>query len=245
MADADSIRNTRTCTKCGARKSLDSFGVSSRNKTGRKPHCKACACAEEKSRRLARGNEIRQRERQRRQERIEVRRQQERAADLRRRQASDFHRKFREAATARLLDAHRIRGRVNACRVCSVEFCPVFGRHSWMETCSDECRGELARKRARIKRHVRRARVKGVRAVRVDPIAVFARDNWRCQLCGRATLKSKRGTAHPRAPELDHIIPLARGGEHSPVNTQCACRECNGRKGATPLGQLILLGDVA
>jgi 5-methylcytosine-specific restriction endonuclease McrA len=43
------------------------------------------------------------------------------------------------------------------------------------------------------------------------------------------------------APELDHIVPLACGGAHTYQNTQCTCRECNGRKGATILGQLRLL----
>jgi hypothetical protein len=73
-------------------------------------------------------------------------------------------------------------------------------------------------------------------------LEIFRRDRWKCQLCGIRVLKSKRGTPDPRAPELDHIIPLSRGGEHSRLNTQCACRKCNMAKGDQPLGQLRLFG---
>lgn len=72
---------------------------------------------------------------------------------------------------------------------------------------------------------------------RFDPYSVFDRDGWVCQLCGCDTPRSHRGTLQGNAPELDHIVPLARGGVHSQANTQCACRACNGAKGATmPLG---------
>jgi 5-methylcytosine-specific restriction endonuclease McrA len=74
----------------------------------------------------------------------------------------------------------------------------------------------------------------------VDPIKVFKRDRWRCQLCGRKTLKQHGNT--PDSPELDHIVPLALGGEHTYVNTQCLCRDCNGKKGARVAGQLRLVG---
>ncbi len=74
----------------------------------------------------------------------------------------------------------------------------------------------------------------------LDPFAVFNRDGWRCQICGVKTPKNLRGTYGPRAPELDHILPLSKGGEHSYRNTQLACRQCNRMKGATPFGQLNL-----
>ena len=73
----------------------------------------------------------------------------------------------------------------------------------------------------------------------VDPLGVFERDGWRCQLCGARTPKERRGTYHDRAPELDHILPLSKGGEHSYANTQCACRRCNHGKGAEPMGQTM------
>lgn len=73
-----------------------------------------------------------------------------------------------------------------------------------------------------------------------DPLEVLARDGWRCHICGLATPKRLRGTFHDQAPELDHVIPLALGGEHTKQNTACACRKCNAAKGAQPLRQSIL-----
>ncbi len=49
-----------------------------------------------------------------------------------------------------------------------------------------------------------------------------------CAYCG--------GWLHPRDKTLDHLIPVARGGEHTRENVVVACRSCNSRKGArTPL----------
>jgi 5-methylcytosine-specific restriction endonuclease McrA len=83
--------------------------------------------------------------------------------------------------------------------------------------------------------------MRGVAADRIDPIKVFERDRWRCQLCGCSTPERLRGQMVDHAPELDHIVPLARGGAHTWSNVQCACRRCNGEKADTPRGQLRCL----
>lgn len=88
---------------------------------------------------------------------------------------------------------------------------------------------------------LRKALARGAKGgEKVDPLLVFERDGYRCGICGGRTLKAKRGTHHPRAPELDHIVALANGGEHTYRNTQCACRACNGLKGAKDYGQIPL-----
>lgn len=85
----------------------------------------------------------------------------------------------------------------------------------------------------------RRAKLK-IDAESFDPIEVFDRDRWICQLCGIKTPKSHRGKNLPTSPELDHIISLKHGGAHTRANTQCACRTCNGEKGSNSKGQLGL-----
>lgn len=81
----------------------------------------------------------------------------------------------------------------------------------------------------------RRALAKGAPVVeRVRRQEVFARDRWICGLCHRPV---KRADA-----SLDHIVPLAVGGEHSYRNVQCAHRRCNSAKGAKIKGQLRLCG---
>ena len=71
---------------------------------------------------------------------------------------------------------------------------------------------------------------------------VFERDGWRCQLC-RKPVKRDAVVPHPKAPVLDHIIPLAAGGTHEPANVQCAHYLCNSLKGDRGGGeQLLLIG---
>lgn len=124
--------------------------------------------------------------------------------------------------------AHASLGRVVRCQQCEADFCPLYG-HSHSVLCGVCSEGrKLAQKRtARLKR---KARERAATVEAVDPIVVLERDGWQCRICGIATPRSKRGSLDDDAPELDHIIPLAAGGEHSYRNTQCACRRCNREK---------------
>lgn len=56
---------------------------------------------------------------------------------------------------------------------------------------------------------------------------VFKRDNFTCQYCG----------AHPPAVvlEVDHIVPVADGGDNDPDNLITACFPCNRGKAAISL----------
>lgn len=65
-----------------------------------------------------------------------------------------------------------------------------------------------------------------------DPLVVLDRDGWSCYLCGDPTPRDLRGTVHPRAPEIDHIVPKSRGGLDSYENTRACCRRCNLAKGS-------------
>jgi 5-methylcytosine-specific restriction endonuclease McrA len=75
----------------------------------------------------------------------------------------------------------------------------------------------------------------GLPVEQVDPLRVFWRDKWKCQLCGTETPMSLRGTCNDKAPELDHINPISKGGGHTYENTQCLCRSCNAWKKDMPL----------
>jgi 5-methylcytosine-specific restriction endonuclease McrA len=108
--------------------------------------------------------------------------------------------------------------------------------------CSDACGRRRSHRAARKKE---RARLRGVRVETVDPIKVFERDRWRCQICKSPTPPSLRGSYDDRAPELDHIMPLSLGGAHSYLNTQCACRRCNREKSNVPPAQPSLFAFAA
>lgn len=115
------------------------------------------------------------------------------------------------------------------CKECGKIFIPVYGdkRRTF---CSKECGNKNSRRKRRVK-HKERAEKNGVFYEPVDTLKVFERDKWTCQICHKKLNPLNRGTILPDAPELDHIIPWAKGGEHSYSNTQCLCRSCNATKG--------------
>ena len=61
------------------------------------------------------------------------------------------------------------------------------------------------------------------REVRFTRRNLFFRDRSRCQYCGRGYPQ--------RELNLDHVVPLSRGGSSAWDNVVCACLACNGRKG--------------
>lgn len=61
------------------------------------------------------------------------------------------------------------------------------------------------------------------REVRFTRRNIFFRDRNRCQYCGRVFLQSDLN--------LDHVVPLSRGGSSTWDNVVCACVACNSRKG--------------
>ena len=77
----------------------------------------------------------------------------------------------------------------------------------------------------------RRAAIHNVSSELVRPIDVFERDGWVCQSCNKQLRQKDRGKMKPESPEIDHVIPISRGGPHTYDNLQTMCKECNGRKG--------------
>lgn len=71
----------------------------------------------------------------------------------------------------------------------------------------------------------RRARLAGAPVIeRIDRAAIIERDNSTCYLCGDAVATDDI--------HLDHVIPLAAGGEHSAANIRVTHARCNLSKGA-------------
>lgn len=61
------------------------------------------------------------------------------------------------------------------------------------------------------------------RTVKLNRRNIYARDENRCQYCGR--------TFPTRELTLDHVRPRVQGGDNSWNNLVCACVKCNARKG--------------
>lgn len=118
--------------------------------------------------------------------------------------------------------------RSGVCVVCGSEFEYTMVEGGNLKVhCSERCKRRRKRARTRQRTRARRA---GVVIGTVDSYAVFERDNWVCQFCGVEAPRHLRGTRHSLAPELDHTVPLARGGPHSLENTRCIHRVCNDAK---------------
>lgn len=73
------------------------------------------------------------------------------------------------------------------------------------------------------------------------PVAyrVFRESGWVCAACGIDTPEVLRGTYELNAPEIDHIVPLSRGGTHDRSNLQCLCKSCNSSKGAKLMSEWL------
>lgn len=128
------------------------------------------------------------------------------------------------------------------CAVCGCEV--GIGEKGARKYCSKACK-ESSEVTQEIRRRSRASYYAAKKANTIetfDPIEIFERDKWRCQLCGVKTPRSLRGTNDPRAPELDHIIPISQNGAHARFNAQCACKRCNRAKSDKPLGQMLLVG---
>jgi len=77
-----------------------------------------------------------------------------------------------------------------------------------------------------------RARLAGCPVVKLFSVFdIIWRDGRRCYLCGKL-LKISRVT-------LDHVIPLSRGGHHTPENVRIACEPCNGAKDNMTLAEYL------
>lgn len=112
--------------------------------------------------------------------------------------------------------------------------------------CSRQCRKVRpnaihARKATKARR---RAQKRTTQMERFTHLEIFERDKWRCHIC-RKPVSKRKVAPHPKAPTLDHLVPLSKGGAHTKANVGCACFQCNVRKsnGTIETGeQLLLIG---
>lgn len=86
-------------------------------------------------------------------------------------------------------------------------------------------------KRKDILKRMRRTQVYGSpKVVPVSRDEIIARDGNHCYLCGRHLRRSEIN--------LDHVVPLSRGGTHTPDNLRVCCVQCNVRKGSRLLEEI-------
>ncbi len=65
---------------------------------------------------------------------------------------------------------------------------------------------------------------------------VFKRDSFTCRYCGEQTPKT--------VLEVDHVIPVSKGGGDEPENLATSCYKCNRGKSAVLLSQTLNVSDI-
>lgn len=78
--------------------------------------------------------------------------------------------------------------------------------------------------------HRRLDQIQATKTGTIDKLEVFERDGWVCGICGDP-VDSRRTYPDRMSASMDHVIPLALGGQHVWDNVQCTHLHCNIEKG--------------
>lgn len=120
------------------------------------------------------------------------------------------------------------------CRGCGQDF---LGNNKQRTYCSQTCRSAFKNRDNWKHLNNRRARLRAVWVESFDRREIFERDGWICGLCSERVDPAVQHP-DPASASLDHVIPIALGGEHSRGNAQLAHLSCNVRKGARVLEEV-------
>jgi len=104
------------------------------------------------------------------------------------------------------------------------------------------CKRQARKARRRIAKDTRK-RVRnggGYWNSEVKALGVFKRDRWRCYLC-KCKCSKRYDPLDPRSATVDHVYPVAHGGDHDWHNVRTACALCNAKKSDTITGQMQLV----
>ena len=128
------------------------------------------------------------------------------------------------------------------CPVCGKQRAETARRGRHDTFCSPDCRVAARLGYSRFHREKRRALMMDAYVAPVDRAEVYARDKYRCHICGDR-VDMALTFPDPMSHSLDHVVPLSRGGTHEPANASLAHLGCNVRKGNRGGGeQLALIG---
>lgn len=161
---------------------------------------------------------------------IEAERKEKAKQDERRKAEADKQEQKRK----RQLQARVEQFEFKECEVCGGLF--VVAPQSKRKYCSAECMHKANNNR---KWHRRRAKLRNACVDKdIEIHKLYERDGGVCHLCGEMCDWNDKQTIEgavicgDKYPSIDHVTPLARGGEHSWDNVRLAHRGCNTQKGA-------------
>jgi 5-methylcytosine-specific restriction endonuclease McrA len=204
----------KRCTSCGESKPFEKFHLRAASKDGRKPICKLCAIAKQKARHRAKN-------------------------PPRNVACKDCGGPVSRKKVDAFLCLACARKRAEAIRSIWRVANPEYGRAHYARHRSAYLeRVKLARierpEQAKTYAANRRARVRNAegKLTLVEWREILTYFGNRCAYCLEPLA----------APTRDHVIPVARGGKHVAANIVPACNDCNGRKQARTLLQIVACG---
>lgn len=123
------------------------------------------------------------------------------------------------------------------CEECGAEY-KTNHMASRRKYCSKDCAKAVEIRNQARGNHQQRAKHYGVHYEWFVDTYPMRRDGWYCYICGIHTPRKLKGSIEHNAPEVDHVVPLSRGGTHTRDNVKCSCRHCNLLKSDMKLDEL-------
>ena len=80
---------------------------------------------------------------------------------------------------------------------------------------------------------VNRCKGKGVYIEHVDPLELYNEQNGICYMCFESF--------DFKCMEMDHMIPISKGGQHKKSNVKMCCPTCNKKKGTKLINELEVI----
>lgn len=199
----------KTCATCGQEKPAEAFRRHGSSSGGRRRHCNACLNLADTLRRGLTPTKM-----------VLLNKRWLEAFGLKRCW------KCKSAEPLQAFPRNRAQrdGRGTACRGCQTAINlakPLAERNARVQSWIDR-HPERARELGQRAASARRARIRVAFVEHVEPRVLLERDGGVCGICDEPV--SDRF-------DVDHIVPLAAGGEHSYANTRIAHPSCNRAKG--------------
>jgi 5-methylcytosine-specific restriction endonuclease McrA len=253
---------SKICSSCHISKDLADFYRSKGHKDGHASHCKDCNKAKSRAYNAAHRHEISAKNRARyqahHQERLARSKQYyethqevvQRYTTRNKEKIAARSRAYKQKHAARLREqerayreAHREERRVkqqvyNVLHMVERRASALRRRNANRERALAQLRAWQKANPDKVRQHevLRRARKRGASSgVPIKHLDIAHRDNWMCHICHTKVVRQDWS--------LDHLIPLSKGGPHTPENVALAHQVCNARRfvGNTIPAQLRLL----
>jgi 5-methylcytosine-specific restriction endonuclease McrA len=235
----------KRCTKCRAIKPADQFYKDAHHSDGLKSCCKACASAAQKVRYEANPESARAKTREwyrANHDRALAYAEQYRKVNTEK--VCESTRRWRAKSQDKIKESRRQYYQEHK-EQCHVRFRQWYQSHRSEQLARMEAFRKVHpdyfsdwddrnREKKRGSTNKRRAILRKVTVGEVSREEVFRRDRGICHICGKKLT--------PQMWHLDHLIPLSKGGSHTPENVAVACPRCNIRRGNHGPAQLRLLG---